>query len=123
MFYFSVNPRSYTPRNRPLAGHKGNVNRANSPGSLYFTPGRKDEHKAFTVKFASGHISVAQRIPGTHRGSPNKFGRSAPPRPGHPKDEEAIKTLYAPSVPNMLGYEEGVFGVVKPQMYDMLQSK
>lgn len=120
LYNFAVKPRSYRPSNRPPGGHTGNVARANSPGALIYQRGAKDPHKAFTVKFASGHISIAQRIPGSKRGQPNALGVSAPPRPGRP-DEEAIKTLYSPSVPNMLGYEEGVFGVVKPKMYDMLQ--
>lgn len=123
LYSFSVKPRAYRPSNRPKAGHKGNVNRANSPGALRFTPGQKDKHKAFTVKFKSGHISIAQRIPGSHRGQPNALGQVAPPRKGHPADEEAIKTLYSPSIPNMLGYDKGVFGVVKPVIYDTLMKE
>ena len=36
-------------------------------------------------------------------------------------DKEFVKTLFAPSVPNMLGNENGVYGVVEPQIYDLLQ--
>ena len=36
-------------------------------------------------------------------------------------DKEFVKTLFAPSVPNMLGNEKGVYGVVEPQIYDLLQ--
>lgn len=39
LYYFSVRPNSYNPKNRPKAGHKGNVNRANSPGKLYYGTG------------------------------------------------------------------------------------
>ena len=35
--------------------------------------------------------------------------------------KEFVKTLFAPSVPKLLGYEKGVFGVVEPQIYDILQ--
>lgn len=125
LYSFSVRPNSYNPKNRPKAGHKGNVNRANSPGKLYYGTGggkSKDLHKAFVVKFASGHISVAQRIPGSKRGMPNKYGKTAPPRPGRP-NEEAIKTLYAPSIPTMLGYEQGVFGVVNPMIHETLNNE
>lgn len=121
LYNFSVNPRGYNPKNRPPGGHAGNVLRRNSPKKLYYSGGR-DQHKAFTVKFGSGHITVGQRIPGSSRGAPNKFGKSAPPRPSHPNGEEAVKTLYSPSVPVMLGNEEGVYGAVNPKMYDALQS-
>lgn len=128
LYSFSVKPRAYTPQNRPKSGHKGRVVTDNVGKYLRYTPGSKDKHKAFTVKFASGHISVAQRIPDSHRGEPNKYGHIAEPRPGHP-DEEAIKTLPSPSVPKLL---EGVWGGelsdslvsshISPQVYKMLQS-
>lgn len=108
LYDFKVKPKAYTPRNRPKAGHTGNVKRANDAKALYLRPGdSRDKYKAFTVKFKSGHKSVAQRIPGTKmRDNPEK---------------EAIKNLRSTSIPAMLGNEEGVFGVVNPRMYDMLQ--
>lgn len=105
LYDFRVSPRAYAPRNRPPAGHTGNVKRSNGPKSLYLKPGGGDQYKAFTVKFASGHISVAQRVPGSRMGSKNK---------------EAIKNLRSTSVPAMLGYEKGVWGVVEPKMNDLL---
>ena len=108
LYDFKVKPKAYTPRNRPRAGHTGNVKQSNPAKALYLKPGEsKDKYKAFTVKYKSGHKSVAQRVPGTHmRDNPSK---------------EGIKNLRSTSIPAMLGNEEGVYGVVNPKMYDMLQ--
>ena len=108
LYDFKVKPKAYTPRNRPPAGHTGNVKQSNPEKALYLKPGEsKDKYKAFTVKYKSGHKSVAQRVPGTRmRDNPSK---------------EGIKNLRSTSIPAMLGNEEGVYGVVNPQMYDMLQ--
>ena len=108
LYDFRVRPKAYNPSNRPKQGHTGNVRRGNKPSWLYLDPGaNSDKYKAFVVKFKSGHVAVAQRVPGTQM-------RSKPWK-------EAIKTLYSPSTPNMLGYEQGVYGVVEPQIYDLLQ--
>lgn len=108
IYDFKVKPKAYTPRNRPKAGHTGNVKQSNPAKALYLKPGEtKDKYKAFTVKYKSGHKSVAQRVPGTRmRDNPGK---------------EGIKNLRSTSIPAMLGNEEGVYGVVNPKMYDMLQ--
>lgn len=107
LYGFKVSPKSYNPSNRPPAGHTGNVKRSNSPGYLYLMPGAaKDKYKAFVVKYTSGHLSIAQRVPGTTMQSdPTK---------------EGIKNMNSISTPKMLGYEQGVFGVVEPKMYVML---
>lgn len=108
LYDFKVLPRAYTPRNRPKAGHKGNVKKSNPAKYVRLKPGAaRDKYKAFTVKFASGHLSVAQRVPGTRM-------KDNPKR-------EAIKNLRSTSIPAMLGNEEGVYGIVEPKMYDMLQ--
>lgn len=120
LYDFSVKPRAYTPKARPAGGHKGNVVRLNAAGQLEFgsitKSGRftnpRDPHKAFVVMYSSGHVSVAQRVPGTKRGTP---------RADHPEGEEAIKNLRAVSIPKMLGNEQTVFGIVKPKVYDLLQ--
>ncbi|MCD7862864.1 MAG: phage tail protein [Lachnospiraceae bacterium] len=108
LYDFKVNPKAYRPKNRPKADHKGNVRRDRDPSYLYLKPGAsRDKYKAFVVKYSSGHITIAQRVPGQRmKSDPSK---------------EAIKTLLSPSVPNMLGYEQGVYGIVNPQMYDLLQ--
>lgn len=108
LYDFKVSPKAYTPHNRPPAGHTGNVRRDRSPSRLYLKPGASgDKYKAFVVRYRSGHITIGQRVPG-------KRMKSKP-------HKEFVKTLLSPSTPNMLGYEQGVYGVVKPKMYDMLQ--
>ena len=108
LYDFKVRPKAYAQHNRPLAGHTGNVRRDNSPSRLYLKPGASsDKYKAFVVKYQSGHITIGQRVPG-------KRMKSKP-------EKEFVKTLLSPSTPNMLGYEQGVYGVVEPQMYDTLQ--
>ena len=107
LYDYKVSPRAYNPRNRPKAGHKGNVNRMNKAKNLYLRPGHKDKYKAFVVKYKSGHISIAQRVPGTKmRDKPNK---------------EGIKNMYSLATPKLLGEEQGVYGIVEPQMYDILE--
>ncbi|MBR1476879.1 MAG: hypothetical protein IJ608_02820 [Lachnospiraceae bacterium] len=101
-----VLPKAYNPKNRPKAGHKGNVKKSNSAKYLYLKSSGKDRYKAFVVKYKNGHISIAQRRPGTSmRGNIHK---------------EAIKNLYTTSIPAMLGYEQGIYGIVKPQIESML---
>lgn len=108
LYDFKVSPRSYAPRNRPRAGHTGNVKMTNPAKNLYLRPeAAGDKYKAFTVRFKNGHKSVAQRIPGSHM-------KSEPWK-------EAIKNLHSTSVPAMLGNESGVYGVVEPKMYGLLQ--
>lgn len=108
LYDFKVRPKAFNPRNRPIAGHKGNVRRDKPAGSLILKPGAAgDQYKAFVVKYQSGHITVGQRVPG-------KRMKSKP-------EKEFVKTLLSSSTPNMLGYEEGVYGVVEPQIYDILQ--
>lgn len=108
LYDFKVSPKAYNPSNRPPAGHKGNVRRDKSPKSLYLKPGdASDQYKAFVVRYRSGHITIGQRVPG-------KRMKSKP-------EKEFVKTLLSPSTPNMLGYEKGVYGVVEPQIYDLLE--
>lgn len=108
LYDFKVRPKAYAPHNRPKAGHTGNVRRDKSPSRLYLKPGASsDKYKAFVVRYQSGHITIGQRVPG-------KRMKSKP-------EKEFVKTLLSPSTPNMLGYEQGVYGVVEPQMYDLLQ--
>lgn len=108
LYDFKVSPKAYAPHNSPPAGHTGNVRRDHSPSRLYLKPGAaSDKYKAFVVKYQSGHITIGQRVPG-------KRMKSKP-------EKEFVKTLLSPSTPNMLGYEQGVYGVVEPQMYDTLQ--
>jgi hypothetical protein len=108
LYDFKVNPRTYIRGGGVPGGYKGNVRRDKSPSNLILRPGATgDKYRAFVVRYKSGHITVGQRVPG-------KRMKSRP-------DKEFVKTLLSPSTPNMLGYEQGVYGVVEPKMYDMLQ--
>lgn len=108
LYDFRVIPRTYICGGGVPGGYKGNVRRDKDAAQLELRPGAAgDQYKAFVVKYRSGHITVGQRVPG-------KQMKSKP-------DKEFVKSLLSPSTPNMLGYEEGVYGVVEPQMYDMLQ--
>lgn len=108
MYDFRVSPKAYTPHNRPKAGHTGNVSRVNSPKRLYLRPGASfDKYKAFVVKFKNGKITIGQRVPGKRMKSDSR--------------KEFVKKLLSPSTPTLLGNENGVYGVVQPQMYEMLE--
>lgn len=108
LYDFKVSPRTYIRGGGVAGGYKGNVRRDKEAAKLVLKPGAaSDQYKAFVVKYQSGHVTVGQRVPG-------KQMKSKP-------DKEFVKTLLSPSTPNMLGYEKGVYGVVEPQMYDMLQ--
>lgn len=108
LYDFRVIPRTYVRGGGVPGGYKGNVRRDKDAAQLELRPGASgDQYKAFVVKYRSGHVTVGQRVPG-------KQMKSRP-------DKEFVKTLLSPSTPNMLGYEEGVYGMVEPQMYDMLQ--
>lgn len=108
LYDFKVSPKTYIRGGGVPGGYKGNVRRDKSAADLVLKPGASgDQYKAFVVRYQSGHITVGQRVPG-------KQMKSKP-------DKEFVKSLLSPSTPNMLGYEEGVYGVVEPQMYDLLQ--
>lgn len=108
LYDFRVSPRTYIKGGGVKRGYKGNVRRDKEAARLILKPEAVgDKYKAFVVKFQSGHITIAQRVPG-------KRMKSKP-------HKEFVKELFAPSTPTMLGYEKGVYGVVEPQMYDLLQ--
>lgn len=82
----------------PPPRYQSKVERASGMKTIALFPGRKgDKYKSFVVKFPkTGHITLAQRQPGTHMNSdPSK---------------EKIKSLYAPSVPkaDMAVYDESI---------------
>ena len=109
LYDFRVSPRTYIRGGGVPGGYKGNVRRNKTASKLVLKPGAAgDQYKAFVVRYKSGHITVGQRVPGKRMKS----------NPG----KEFVKTLLSSSTPNMLGYEQGVYGVVEPKLYDMLQS-
>lgn len=108
LYDFRVSPRIYVRGGGVPGGYKGHVRHGRKAGDLVLRPEADgDQYRAFVVKYGSGHVTVGQRVPG-------KRMKSKP-------EKEFVKTLFSPSTPNMLGYEEGVYGVVEPQMYDLLQ--
>ena len=110
LYDFNVTSRRYNPSNRPVAGHKANVLRANSPVALMLKPNAsKDKYRAFVVKYKSKHIAIAQRIPGKKMKGNSK--------------KEAIRNLYSISTPAMLGYEKGVMAKVSPKTEELLASE
>lgn len=105
-----VSPRKYVhPRdvaNKPNV-YKGKVLRTSNLTKLVLRPNTTgDKYKAFVVKFQSGHVTIAQRVPG-------KKMKSKP-------HKEFVKELLAPSIPKMMGNEKGVYGVVQPHMQETL---
>lgn len=106
LYDFKVSPYKFQPRNKP-PHHKGKVMKKNIMSKLILKPGTaRDQYKAFVVRYQSGHITIGQRVPG-------KRMKSKP-------EKEFVKTLLSPSIPGMLGNEEGVYGVVAPRIEDIL---
>lgn len=109
LYDFKVSPKKYVHpldfANKPKV-YKGKVLKSAKLSKLVLKPGAQDQYKAFVVKYRSGHITIGQRVPGKKmKSNPNK---------------EFVKTLLSPSVPTMMGNEKGVYGVVQPQMYNLL---
>lgn len=109
LYNFRVAPRTYVRGGGVPGGYKGQVLRAGRGKKIVLKPHEDgDQYKAFVVQYKSGHMTIGQRVPGKRmKSNPNK---------------EFVKSLLSPSVPKMLGNEEGVFGIVQPKMYEMLQS-
>ena len=82
---------------------KAKVVKANRFKSFVIAGGEKSgkDLKAFIVKFSSGHIAFAQRIPGTKMKN---------------KSKEQIKEFYSVSIPSMIGSEKNVYGKLKKQI-------
>ena len=110
LYDFKVSPKKYVHpldfANKPKV-YKGKVLKSAALSKLVLRPGAsRDKYKAFVVKYQSGHITIGQRVPG-------KRMKSKP-------HKEFVKTLLSPSAPTMMGNEKGVYGVVQPQMHDLL---
>lgn len=103
LFDFSVSPRSYIPGSAggkiPKGGRRASIKRANGMTNLTH-PG--SGYKAFVVKFASGHVSIATRQAGAG-----------------PKNHETLKNLRTSSIPKMLEGKD-VYGIVEPQIEDII---
>lgn len=62
--------------------------------------------KGFITKFSSGHVALVQRVPGKKMRNKNK---------------QAIKEFYSVGIPKMIGSEEHVYGIVKPNIKSNLK--
>lgn len=107
LYEYKMNDRTYYPGSKgaPKAGAKAKQLKSSRIASLALRKGAKgDQYKAFVVKYHSGHLAIAQRVPGTSmKGKPEK---------------EAIRSLYGTSKPKA---EEIVFKKsIDPEMYDLL---
>lgn len=62
--------------------------------------------KAFVAKFRSGHIAIVER-------DSNKKMKSDPKK-------AALRKLLSPSIPQMLGNEKRVYGIIEPEIEEIL---
>lgn len=104
---FHVLPRKYYPGGKGVPKWvKANVLRGTAAKKLsFYNNSVGDPHKAFVVRYKSGHMAVAERVPGEMmRGNPRK---------------QAIRSLYAIATPKA---EETVYREeLEGDMYDLLQ--
>ena len=110
LYNFMVKPRTYIRGGGVAGGYNAHTKRGAAYQNIYLKQNAaadEDKYRAFVVTYKSGHKTLTQRRPG-------KRMKSDP-------SKEFLKTLFAPSIPNILGDEKGVYGVVEPKMYDMLQ--
>lgn len=111
LYNFMVKPRTYIRGGGVEGGYDAHTKRGTSYENIYLKQNAgkgEDLYRAFVVTYKSGHKTLAQR-------RPNKKMKSNPTK-------EFLKTLFAPSIPNILGYEQGVWGIVEPQMNDLLMT-
>lgn len=109
LYNFMVKPRKYIRGGGVPGGYGAHTKRGAAYQNIFLKQGAAsgDKYRAFVVTYKSGHKTLAQR-------RPDRKMKSDP-------SKEFLKTLFAPSIPNILGDEQGVYGVVEPKMYDMLQ--
>lgn len=84
-----------SPASPPVSGRRPSVTRAKVLASGGLKPLQKGSLKAFVTRFASGHVSIGQRT-----------GSKRTP----------IKKLMSNSIPTMIGNENRVYGVVRPDI-------
>lgn len=111
---FRATPASVQIRRKSAA--KGKVLTSSS-----LKPLQTENLKAFVAKFKSGHVAVVQRVPGKlyTRGSAmsermKKYGKSA--------DMTKIKKLLSPSLPKIIGGEEGIYNELSGNIQSMLSA-
>ena len=105
LYDYKMNDRTYYPGSKGAPSWiKAKQLKSSRLKKLSAQTSGSDKHKAFVVRYHSGHLAIAERVPGTHmKGKPEK---------------EAIRSLYATSKPKA---EEIVFKkTIDPDMYDLL---
>lgn len=109
LYNFRVNPNVYVRGGGVPGGYKGQVVKAGRGKKLTLKPGASgDQYRAFIVRYKSGHMTVGQRVPGKRMKSNRR--------------KEFVKSLLSPSMPKMLGGDNGVYNIINPQIYTMLQT-
>lgn len=106
LYEYKLSDRTYYPGSKGAPKWiKAKQLRSGSLKRIAARPGDAgDKYKGFVVKYHSGHLAIAERVPGTSM-------------KGHP-EKEAIRSLYATSKPKA---EETVFKhTIDPEMYDLL---
>ncbi len=98
---FSVSPAKYT-----IGKERPDILKAKVKKKGRFKELEVRGAKAFFVKFRSGHISIAQRVPGKKMKSNSK--------------KELVKKLLSPSLAIIMGNEETVYGTVKGNVDEIL---
>ncbi len=94
LYKFKTSPSKFSTGNARPSATRAKALRANSLKNL-----KVDDRWAFVVRFKSGHVTLAQRV-----------GKARLP----------IKTLYSQSIPQMIGNEARVYGVVEPEIEELL---
>lgn len=106
LYDFKVSPHVYAPHNKPK-WYKAKVMRMSPMRRIALMENATgDKYKAFMVRYQSGHITLAQRVPG-------KRMKSKP-------DKEFVKTLLSPPVAKMMGGDNGIYSLLEPEIYDIL---
>ncbi len=115
---FKTNPK------KRIDGSKDSVNTKiiKNNGMKALTKKGADHHgndlKSFIVQYASGHVSVASRVPGEQttknvKGYGGKYYRVK---------VDKIRSIPAVSIPQMLRNKQRVYGVVRPVIQEKLQN-
>lgn len=112
---FKVTPSTVASSRRSAAAVKAKVLLKSSMKDLTSQSGAK----AFIARFASGHVTVVQRVPGEEYRRDKEKRRK---KYGRRIDVTRIKKLLSVSVPQMVGDQERVLGVVEPHIYSNLMS-
>lgn len=105
LYDYKMNDRTYYPGSRGAPSWiKSKQLKSSRLQKLSARTSGSDKYKAFVVQYKSGHLAIAERVPGSHmKGKPEK---------------EAIRSLYATSKPKA---EEIVFKKsIDPDMHGIL---